>query len=108
MKVRDDAVFVDDILGEARKVEEFINGMENGKFVKNELVRHAVERSLEIIGEASKSLSEDYRKKHPEIEWKKIIGMRNLISHAYSRINANALWEVAKNDIPKLRKSLSD
>jgi len=107
MKVRDDAVFVDDILEEARKVEEFTKGMENKEFVKSELVRHAVERSLEIIGEASKSLSEDYRKKHPEIEWKKIIGLRNLISHAYSRINADALWEVVKNDIPKLRKTLS-
>jgi len=82
--------------------------MGNDEFVKNELVRHAVERSLEIIGEASKSLSEEYRKKHPETEWKKIIGLRNLISHAYSKINADALWEVAKNDIPALRKSLSE
>jgi uncharacterized protein with HEPN domain len=41
------------------------------------------------------------------VEWKKIIGLRNLISHAYSKINAGALWEVARNDVPKLRKSLS-
>jgi len=107
MKERNDSVFVADILDETQKIEEFIKGMENAEFVKNELVRHAVERSLEIIGEAAKGLSEEYRKKRPEIEWKKIIGLRNLLSHAYSRINADALWEVAKNDVPKLRESLS-
>jgi len=107
MKERNDSVFVADILDEAKKIGEFIEGMEKSEFMKNELVRHAVERSLEIIGEAAKGLSEEYRISRPGVEWKKIIGLRNLLSHAYSRINADALWEVAKNDVPKLRKSLS-
>ena len=102
----DDAIFRDDILDEANNIAEFVSGMDRERFLKDTLARRAVERSLTIIGEAAKNMSEKFKKEHPEIEWRKIVGLRNLLSHAYSSINADALWEVAIKDVPALQKKL--
>ena len=68
----------------------------------------AVERSLQIIGEAAKNFSESFRKKHPEIEWRKIIAMRNLITHDYGNVDCETVWEVVRRDIPELEKKLRE
>ncbi|MBI4680136.1 MAG: DUF86 domain-containing protein [Nitrospirae bacterium] len=74
--------------------------------MKNELLMDAVVRNLEIIGEASSKLSVFFRKKHDGIEWRKIIGMRNRIIHAYDTVNFEIVWNVVKKDLPALKKEL--
>jgi uncharacterized protein with HEPN domain len=63
-------------------------------------------RSIEIIGEASKKLPEDIKKLHPDIEWRKVAGMRNRLIHDYFGVNYTIVWDVAKNKMPQLKSSL--
>ena len=58
---------------------------------------------IEQIGENAKDLSDQFKEQHPEIEWHKIIAFRNIIAHAYGSINSRVLWDIVRNNIPKLR-----
>lgn len=66
----------------------------------------AVVRNLEIIGEAASKLTSQFRKNNKHIEWRKIIGMRNRIIHAYDIVNFEIVWDVVQEDLPVLRKKL--
>ena len=66
------------------------------------MIQNAVVRELEIIGEATRSLPEEFRREHPDIEWGDIIAMRNRLVHAYFDVDLNVLWEVVHNDLPVL------
>jgi uncharacterized protein with HEPN domain len=67
------------------------------KFVNNETLKRSFTRSIEIIGEASKNLNEEFRKKYPEIEWKKLAGMRDKLIHHYFGVDYNVIWDFVKN-----------
>jgi len=71
------------------------------------MVQDAVVRELEIIGEASRSLSDNFKKQHEYIPWDAIIGMRNRIAHEYINIDLDVIWEVIKEDLPVLKNQLS-
>ena len=59
---------------------------------------------IEQIGENAKDLSDSFKDSSPEVEWPKIIAFRNIIAHAYGTINTRILWDIVRNDVPKLRK----
>ena len=82
---------------EAKKFEEFI---------KNEMLKRACSRSLEIIGEAVRNLSPDFKKQYKEIEWKKISGLRDKMIHGYFGVNWDIIWDVIRNQIPRLKEQL--
>ena len=67
----------------------------------------AVERELEIIGEVARRISSSYRKAHPEIPWKAIVGLRNVIGHQYDRINYTEIHRIVRNQIPDFVTLLS-
>ncbi len=104
---KDDPAYVGDICLEISRMRKFTSGMTKAQFMRNELVCHAVERCIEIIGEAARNVSEEFRQEHPQVEWKKIIAMRNLLIHAYGRVDYNLVWEVVEKDIAELEKQLS-
>ena len=91
-----------DMLEAARLVLEFTQGYSFEQFVEDIKTRLAVERELEIIGEASRRLSEDFRSRHPEIPWKDIVGLRNIISHQYHKIDYRQIYTIARRRIPEL------
>jgi uncharacterized protein with HEPN domain len=66
------------------------------------MIQNTVVRELEIIGEATRSLPEEFRREHPDIEWGDIIAMRNRLVHAYFDVDLNVLWEVVHNDLTVL------
>jgi len=103
---KDDLVYVDDILEAMQKIKRFCKGMREKDFAENEMMRDAVVRNLEIIGEAASRLSASFRNKHKEIEWRKIIGMRNRIIHAYDVVDYKIVWNVVKADLPELEEKL--
>lgn len=103
---KDNLVYVDDILSAIKKINKFCKGIEKYDFMKNELLMDAVVRNLEIIGEASSKLTTSFRERYKEIEWRKIIGMRNRIIHAYDTVNFEIVWDVVREDLPELRKKL--
>ena len=65
-------------------------------------------RRIEIIGEALKNLSKNFKDKHQKIEWREIAGMRDKLIHQYFGIDSDIIWDTAKNDIPKLKKQISE
>ncbi|MEL6257262.1 MAG: DUF86 domain-containing protein [Bacteroidota bacterium] len=69
---------------------------------EDERLKRAVVRSIEIIGEASKKLGAEFQSKHPEVEWRKMGGMRDFLIHVYFGINYNIVWDVLSDKIPEL------
>lgn len=73
----------------------------------NREFRRALARCVELIGEAAKRLPEDWRGSHPEIPWRQIIALRNVLIHGYDVVVPEVLWDVATGDVPRLRSTLS-
>ncbi len=103
---KDDLVYVDDILGAIKKIRKYSKGVTEDEFVKNGMLVDAVIRNLEIIGEASSRLSPSFRNENKEIEWRKIVGMRNRIIHSYDTVDHEIVWDVLKHDLPELEGKL--
>ena len=76
-------------------------------FEENIILQAAITRWIEIIGEAAKYVPDDIVTTHPEIPWKEMAGMRDIVVHDYDDVNVDEIWNVVKNDIPKLKKHLS-
>ena len=73
------------------------------EFENDELIQSWIVRHLQIIGEASSRLSDGFRNSHPEIQWSKIIGMRNILVHDYFGIDKAIVWAAVKNELPSLK-----
>ena len=99
-------IYMEDILKSMLRITEYIEGQNFTDFKKNYLVVDAVVRNFEIIGEASKNIPLKIQKKYPEIPWKKMYGLRNLISHEYFGIDYEMLWEIASVSLAQNIKDL--
>lgn len=98
---RDDVSLVD-ILAAARLALEFVRGMNELQFMDDAKTQAAVTRQLEIIGEAAKRLSPQFRDTHPAIQWRQIAGMRDVLIHVYDNVDLDELWYVVQVSIPEL------
>jgi len=99
---RDESLYLADIQESCEKVLRFTRGMKYKDFVHDELHFDAVLRNLEIIGEAVKNMSEEMRKKYPNVKWRKIAGFRDIVAHEYFGINDETVWDIVENEIPAL------
>lgn len=91
-----------DILNAANLIRQFLAGMDINAFKQDIKTQSAVIRQQEIIGEATKQLSHDFRSAHPNIPWREIAGMRDILIHAYKKVKLDRVWYTATEDIPKL------
>lgn len=91
-----------DMLEAAEKVQEFLEGKTFEDFIQEDMRRAAVERNLEIIGEAARRISEELKQEHPEIPWQGIISQRNVLIHEYGDIDYVKIWKVVSIDVPRL------
>ena len=98
--------YLEHIIDAVNDIESFTKGLTKSKFLKNKLRQSAVIRQLEIIGEASKNLPENFREKYSEVEWKKIAGTRDKIIHHYFGIDLNTVWDIIKKDLPDLKRKI--
>ena len=89
-----------------QKIISFTIGFNEENYLSNSLVQSAVERQLEIIGEASFHLSEEIKEKYSEVEWYKIKSFRNFIAHEYFGVSSKRIWIVVIRDLPILEKSI--
>ncbi len=76
------------------------------RFSADELVIDGVARNLEIIGEATRQLPEEFRRVHPQIAWTQIAGLRNRIVHDYFGLDLEIIWEIIQHDLPELEKQV--
>jgi uncharacterized protein with HEPN domain len=97
---------IDDIIRSCEKILQFTTGMTREQLFQQELVMDAVLRNVEIIGEATKHLPNDVRARMPGIEWKKIAGMRDWISHVYYRVDDEIVWNAVETEVPELLRAL--
>ncbi|MBC8487202.1 MAG: DUF86 domain-containing protein [Bacteroidetes bacterium] len=98
---RDYNLYLEDMLTSMLRIEEYIGKMGFGEFKMNYLIVDAIIRNFEIIGEASKNVPLEIKNKYPEIPWKKMYGLRNLIAHEYFGIDYEMIWEISKNNLPQ-------
>lgn len=71
-------------------------------------MKDAIIRRLEIIGEAVKNIPDDFKDKHPDVPWKEIAGMRDILIHEYFGVNLERVWKTAKEDLPEFKKTVSE
>src|SRR4030042_2412483 len=100
--------FLKHILDEISFLLKKTNGLRFEEFMQNEVLKRACSRSLEIIGEATKNLPADFKKKHKDVEWKKISGLRDKIIHYYFGVNWDILWDVIKKRLPDLKRQIEN
>ena len=99
---RDGRVYLADILDAIVAIEKFVAGMTFEDFSGDRKTLDAVVRNLEVIGEAAGKLDDNERSAMPEIEWRKIIAMRNILVHEYFGVSKPIVWDVVKNRLPAL------
>lgn len=105
--MKEDKIYLQHVLDSIKNIENFIEDMEEKKFIKNILVQSAVIRQLEIIGEAVKKLSTDLKIRYKNIPWKDIAGLRNKLIHDYFGVDINLVWTICTKDIPELKRWIS-
>ena len=104
---RDSKAFIIDILEAIQRVEEFTDSLSMDDFIESKLHQDAVIRNLEIIGEAVKRLPGNLRNRYPDIEWKKIAGLRDILIHSYFGIDVEIVWDVVKNKLPEFKEQIN-
>ncbi|MFA6531067.1 MAG: DUF86 domain-containing protein [Candidatus Micrarchaeia archaeon] len=103
---RDYLDYFADILDSIEDIENFVSDMKLEEFEKDKKTVNAVVRSLEVIGEATKNIPDELRGKHPEIPWKRMAMMRDKLIHWYFGVETQIVWEVATNELPKMKIAL--
>lgn len=97
-----DAGYLWDMLDAARTVEQMSSNQDFTQYSNDRRTQLAVERSLEIIGEAASRVSTSFRNAHPEIPWRQIIGQRNVLIHEYGEIKQERIWKTVRENVPQL------
>jgi len=108
MSDRSDELLVCDMRDAVEKILRYTAGMSEADFVGNEILVDAVIRNVEVIGEATSKLSDEYVKTHAGTPFRQMTAMRNRLIHGYFGVSLPILWRVVKDDIPLLKTNLSE
>ncbi len=103
MSERSYRLYVNDILESINRIDNYTADFGYDDFIKNDLVRDAVLRNLEVIGEAAKSIPDDVREEYSDVPWKRIIGLRNIVIHEYFGVDFENIWKIIKENIPEVK-----
>jgi len=101
-------VYLQHILDSIAAIDSFVAAIKPEEFLEERLLQDGVIRELEIVGEAAKNLSEDFRNSNNHIPWKDIMGTRDRLIHEYFGVDLDTVWKTAKQDLPRLKKWVDD
>jgi len=104
--MKEDIVYLKHIRDSILTIEAFTTGIIYEEFLEDKLVQNGVIRELEIIGEATKNLSSDFRSAHPSVPWKDMAGMRDKLIHGYMMVDLDTIWKVVQEDLVVLKEQI--
>ncbi len=99
-------VYINDILEAIQKIDDYLAGLAFEEFLKDNKTIDAVIRNFAVIGEAAKHVPPAVKKKHPEIAWNRMAGMRDKVIHEYFGVDIHILWDASKIDLPIIKPLL--
>ena len=103
--MKDDAVYVQHILECIARIEQYTREGQ-AAFLASTLIQDGVIRNLQTLGQSALKFSEPLRAAHPEVDWKGIIGLRNVLVHDYLGLSVTRIWEIIESDLPDLKPKL--
>jgi uncharacterized protein with HEPN domain len=99
-------VYLEDIRSAADSAREFIAGLSREEFLADRKTIFAVVRALEIVGEATKRISEDFKARNPALPWRVMAGMRDKLAHDYFGVNLNVVWSAVTENLPEVESEI--
>lgn len=103
---REPELYLEDILESIGRIESYTEDMTRDEFEDAPAIQDAVLRRFEVIGEAVKNLPEDLRDEHDQVRWGDIAGLRDVLIHAYFRVNVERVWKAIQDDLPELKRKV--
>ena len=103
---RDSKVYLDDMLAAAKKINVYVEGVTRSDLERDAKTLDAILRNLEVIGEAAKNAPDRMREAHPDIPWRKMAGLRDILIHQYFGVDLDIVWDIVQNEVPKLAEAL--
>lgn len=99
-------LYLSDIVVACEKVLRYTDGMSFEQFVADDRTLDAVVRNLQVIGEAVKNIPQDVRDSHPDVEWRKIAGLRDILAHTYFQVEDEIIWDVVQSKLRSLQEKI--
>jgi len=106
MKKRDPKLYLDDMLTAINRIGAYIEDLTYKKFIQNDMVIDAVLRNLEVFGEAAKGIPDNIKENYPDIPWRRITGLRNIVIHEYFGVDLENIWKIITENIPEVKPSI--
>ena len=106
--MRSDEQFLADIIEAADAIARFVTDIDREAFLNDELRQSAVMQKIGVIGEAAGKISQNLRDQYPDVDWPKIVGMRNILVHSYFSVKLGIVWQTATQSVPDLRVKIAN
>ncbi|OGH39335.1 MAG: hypothetical protein A3B44_02125 [Candidatus Levybacteria bacterium RIFCSPLOWO2_01_FULL_38_21] len=106
MSKKDPIIFLKHILESIEAINQYSKDLSEETFLKSSEKQDAIIRRLEIIGEAVKNLPDEYKKKHPDVEWGRAMGTRNILIHHYFGVDLEIVWDTVTKSLPQFKKQI--
>lgn len=103
---RDPKIYLHDILVACEKVLRYTEGIDREDLDSDEMLHDALVRNVLVIGEAAKNVPDDVRGRMPDVDWRGIAGMRDVLVHGYYRIDDDTLWTTVRDEVPELAEAV--